>query len=154
MIPNRTVLMNSREQSSALQAAAAGEEGKAGGALPATQLHCWCLTAMKTFKNFLQRLTLLHSSISVSDSVSFNAAKRSSRVQCSSCPRSHQGNRRRRAFWQLPAPLTGFHFTRKNCHLFSGWTTAQITTEKRGIAIHTAIQPCYKTNSTIKWGSH
>jgi len=39
MMPNRTALMNSREQSSALQAAAAGQERKAKGALPATQLH-------------------------------------------------------------------------------------------------------------------
>lgn len=31
--------MNSREQSSAGQAAAAGEEGKARGAVPTTQLH-------------------------------------------------------------------------------------------------------------------
>lgn len=130
MIPNRFVLMNSREQRSVLQTAAAREE-KVRGALPATQLHHCTKWHLKTFKNFLQRLTLLHSSLFVSNSVSFNAAKRSSCVQCSSCPCSHQGKRHRcwRAFWQLSAPLTGFHFTRKNCHLFSGWTITQEHTE-------------------------
>lgn len=62
-------------------------------------------SALKTFKNFLQRLTVLHSSIFANYSVSFNAAKQSSHMQHSSCPRSHWGKWYRcwRAFWQLPA---------------------------------------------------
>lgn len=56
-----------------------------------------------------------------------------------------------KTFWQLPAPLTGLHSTRKNRQLFPGCITAKITTLKCGGTIHTTIHPCHKTNSTITW---
>lgn len=105
-----------------------GGRGEGWGACSALVCHSAASlhsTTLKTSKNFLQRLTLPHSSIFLSDFVLFNTAKWSSRMQCSSYPNSHWGKwyRHWKAFWQLPAPLTGFHSTRKSCHLFLGWTT-------------------------------
>lgn len=147
--------MKFREPSSELQAAAAGETRKVGGALPATQLHFLCPKLLwRPSKTFFAE-TDSSSQQHFCKLLSFNAAKQSSHMQHSSCPHSQLREVVRALEGILAAACTptGFHFTRKNCHLLPGWTTAQIATEKHSAAIHNAIQSCYKTNSTIKWGS-
>lgn len=152
----RTNVIHNPELQRTEQAAAAGQEGKYWGACSApvcytaASLHP---TTLKTSEDFLQRLTHHHNSIFALDFVLLNAAKWSSCIQCSSCPNSQWEKRYKhwKTFWQLPAPLTGLHSTRKNHQLFPGCITAKITTVKCGGTIHTTIQPCHKTNSTITW---
>lgn len=147
MTPNRTMLMNSREQSR-LQWREGWGACSVPVCYPAASSHP---TILKTFCrdwHFL-RTAFLYMLLCCS-------MLPSEAVACSvkSCPNSHWGKwyGHWRAFWQLPASLTGFHSTRRSWHLFLGWTTAQMTTEKCSGTIHTTIQPCHKTNSTITWG--
>lgn len=126
---------------------AAEEEGKAGGALPATS----CIAEPDCSKNLQKRFA------ETDASAQQHFCKPSRVAQCCQVKQLHAALKLStlpprecwRALWQPPAPLTGLRSTRKNCHLFSRWTAA----EKRGVAIHAAIQPQYKTNSRIKWGS-